>query len=94
MNLSGLALALLERHRQDPGRPVHDVRVFGGMFTPGDLDRLDSAYRELETSGFVRGTGKVVRFFNHFLPLYQLTPEGLAVAEAGVGAEAVVGAKR
>jgi hypothetical protein len=79
MELSPMATRLYERLRESPDRLRYDTAVLGGMFRPGDLEILDSAYQELSKAGLVERSPALVSFFGTPKPLYRLTDKGRVV---------------
>lgn len=84
MELSLLAENLLDRMRTGKARSSYDTEVLGSMFRPGDVARLDDAYRELEREGLIERTRAEFSFFGDIKPIYRLSAKGRAT----VGSEA------
>jgi hypothetical protein len=79
MELSSMATRLLDRLQQSPERLRYDTGVLGGMFRPGDLEILDSAYEELLTAGLIERSPGFVSFFGTPKRLFRLTEKGRLV---------------
>ena len=82
MELSSLAQTLLDRMRESPNRLHYDTDVLGSMFRLTDLERLDTAYQQLETEGLIERSGAIISFFGQPKYIYRLSPKGQALVES------------
>jgi len=76
MMISDFARQLLQGHAERPNDLFYGVDVLGSFFRDVDLERLDSAYKELANAGLLDSSGAVVTFFGSPKSLYRLTDSG------------------
>jgi hypothetical protein len=76
MPSSELAERLLRLHVDRRGQLFYGTDVLGSIFRDRDIVRLDDAYRELETLGFMEPAGPFISYFGDPKRIYRVTEEG------------------